>query len=48
MCQVWRDLLAAVKVKALTETHLAEMRDYLVRHWALPARRAPFSGGPGN
>jgi tetratricopeptide (TPR) repeat protein len=42
MLQVWRDLLAAVEVKALTESHLTEMRNYLVRHWALPARRAPF------
>ncbi len=48
MLQVWQGLLAAVKVKALTETHLSEMRDYLVRHWASPARRAPFSGGPGD
>jgi tetratricopeptide (TPR) repeat protein len=48
MRQVWQGLLAAVKVKALTETHLSEMRDYLVRHWASPARRAPFSGGPGD
>jgi tetratricopeptide (TPR) repeat protein len=48
MLQVWHDLLAAVKVKALKEAHLAEMRDYLVRHWASPARRAPFSGGPGD
>jgi tetratricopeptide (TPR) repeat protein len=44
MRQVWRDLLAAVKVKALTESNLAEVREYLVRHWALPARQAPFSG----
>ncbi|HEX4498969.1 MAG TPA: hypothetical protein VIE43_25050 [Thermoanaerobaculia bacterium] len=42
MRQVWRDLLTAVKMKALTESHLTEMRNYLVRHWALPARRAPF------
>jgi tetratricopeptide (TPR) repeat protein len=42
MLQVWRDLLTAVKMKALTESHLTEMRNYLVRHWALPARRAPF------
>jgi hypothetical protein len=42
MLQVWRDLLSAVEMKALTESHLTEMRNYLVRHWALPARRAPF------
>jgi hypothetical protein len=46
MLQVWRDLLSAVEVKALTESHLMEMRDYLVRHWALPARRAPFHAEP--
>ncbi len=45
MCQVWRDLLAAVEAKALVEDHLAEMREYLVRHWALPALRAPLFGG---
>jgi tetratricopeptide (TPR) repeat protein len=44
MHQVWRDLLAAVKVEALTETHVAEVREYLERHWALPARQPPFSG----
>jgi tetratricopeptide (TPR) repeat protein len=44
MCQVWRDLLASVKMEALLEGHLEEMRKYLVRHWALPALRAPFSG----
>ena len=43
MCQVWRDLLAVVKTEALMEDHLAEMREYLVRHWASPARQAPFS-----
>jgi tetratricopeptide (TPR) repeat protein len=42
MLQVWRDLLSAIEMKALTENHLTEMRNYLVRHWALPARRAPF------
>ena len=45
MCQVWRDLLAAVQAEALKEAHLAEVRDYLVRHWALPSRRAPFTAG---
>ncbi|MFY9826876.1 MAG: hypothetical protein WAM82_36315 [Thermoanaerobaculia bacterium] len=45
MGQVWRDLLAAVEAKAFTEAHLAEMRDYLVRHWAAPALRAPVFGG---
>ncbi|HEV7509020.1 MAG TPA: hypothetical protein VGS07_29360 [Thermoanaerobaculia bacterium] len=44
MCQVWRDLLAAVETKAFREAHLAEMRDYLVRHWASPAVRTPFFG----
>jgi tetratricopeptide (TPR) repeat protein len=43
MCQVWRDLLAVVKAEALMEDHLVEMREYMVRHWASPARRAPFS-----
>ncbi len=43
MCQVWRDLLAVVKAETLIEDHLVEMRKYLMRHWALPARRAPFS-----
>lgn len=44
MCQVWRDLLDAVKAQALMEGHLEEMREYLVRHWTSPALRAPFSG----
>ena len=44
MCQVWQDLIAAVKVEALKETHLAEVRRYLVRHWASPAPQAPFLG----
>lgn len=43
MCQVWRDLLTAVNAEALKEVHLAEVREYLVRHWALPALRAPLS-----
>ncbi len=44
MRQVWQDLLAAVEAKSFTEAHLAEMRDYLVRHWASPALRAPLFG----
>ena len=44
MRQVWRDLLDAVQAEALKEAHLVEMREYLVRHWALPSARAPFSG----
>ena len=44
MGQVWRDLLVFVEGEALTEIHLAQMREYLMRHWAVPARQAPFSG----
>jgi tetratricopeptide (TPR) repeat protein len=44
MCQVWQDLLAAVEAKAFREAHLAEMRNYLVRHWTSPALRAPIFG----
>jgi tetratricopeptide (TPR) repeat protein len=44
MSQVWRDLLVSVEAEALTEIHLAQMREYLMRHWAVPAREAPFSG----
>ncbi|HEX4961512.1 MAG TPA: hypothetical protein VF173_11780 [Thermoanaerobaculia bacterium] len=43
MCQVWQDLLAVVQAEALKEDHLAAMKEYLARHWALPARQAPFS-----
>jgi tetratricopeptide (TPR) repeat protein len=44
MHQVWQDLLSTVEAKAFTAAHLAEMRDYLVRHWASPALRAPIFG----
>lgn len=44
MRQVWRDLQAAVEARAFTEPHLAEMREYLMRHWASPAARAPLFG----
>lgn len=43
MRQVWQALLDMVRAEALKEVHLAEMREYLVRHWASPALRAPFS-----
>ena len=38
---VWKDLLAAVQAEMLREHHLAEMRRYLARHWAVPAARVP-------
>jgi tetratricopeptide (TPR) repeat protein len=41
MPQVWKDLLAAVQAEILKECHLAEMRRYLARHWAVPAARVP-------
>jgi tetratricopeptide (TPR) repeat protein len=41
MPQVWKDLLAAVRVKLLKEYHIVEMRRYLARHWAYPAARIP-------
>ncbi len=41
MPQVWKDLLAAVQAEILMEYHLAEMRRYLARHWAVPAAKVP-------
>lgn len=42
MAQLWRDLLALVRSRALTEAHLSSARHYLVRHWGAPAARAPL------
>lgn len=38
--QLWRDLLALVEARRLTEPHLAEVRQTLVRSWASPAQPA--------
>jgi len=42
MSQVWRALLAAVKGQVLEKYHLAELRNYLVRHWTSPAPSLPL------
>lgn len=42
VAQLWRDLLALVRSRALTEAHLSSARHYLVRHWGAPAARAPL------
>jgi tetratricopeptide (TPR) repeat protein len=48
MSQVWKDLLGAVEAEVLKEYHLADMRNYLIRHWASPAPRAPVFSGHSN
>jgi tetratricopeptide (TPR) repeat protein len=40
--KVWRDLLSYVRSQRLKTYHLAEVRDYLVRHWTAPAPRPPL------
>jgi tetratricopeptide (TPR) repeat protein len=41
MLQVWRGLLAAIQAKLLKTCHIAEMRQYLARHWTSPAAHLP-------
>lgn len=43
MIQVWRDLLRYTATRAIKLYHVAEVRDYLVRHWASPAPHPPLS-----
>ncbi|HEX3526653.1 MAG TPA: hypothetical protein VH988_06270 [Thermoanaerobaculia bacterium] len=45
--KVWQGLLSHIQSQRLKIYHLAEVRDYLARHWAIPAARPPFSSGSG-
>ncbi|HZF10540.1 MAG TPA: helix-turn-helix domain-containing protein [Thermoanaerobaculia bacterium] len=46
MTELWRDLLALVQARRLTEHQLLVARQYLVRHWAVPARHPPLESWP--
>jgi tetratricopeptide (TPR) repeat protein len=41
---LWRDLLALVQARRLTQHQVLAARHYLVRHWNVPAQRAPLEG----
>lgn len=46
IAELWQDLLALVDARRLAEGHLFVARQYLVRHWNVPARHAPLVGVP--
>jgi len=43
MKQVWAELLAQVRSRALTVSRVLEVRLYLQRHWSVPAARLPLA-----
>jgi tetratricopeptide (TPR) repeat protein len=43
MRQVWRHLLQQIEEESLKESQLAEVRQYVSRHWNTPATRPPFA-----
>jgi hypothetical protein len=42
MRQVWRQLLGQIEAESLKEYQLREVREYVCRHWNMPAARGPF------
>lgn len=44
MEKLWRDLLALVQARRLTQHQVLTARHYLIRHWNVPAQRAPLEG----
>lgn len=44
MEKLWRDLLALVQARRLTQHQMLAARHYLARHWNIPARCAPLEG----
>jgi tetratricopeptide (TPR) repeat protein len=47
MSELWRDLLALINARRLTERQVLVARQYLVRHWNAPARHAPLELAAG-
>jgi ATP/maltotriose-dependent transcriptional regulator MalT len=45
MRQVWRQLLEKVEAESLKEYQLQEVRQYVCRHWNMPAARVPLGIG---
>jgi tetratricopeptide (TPR) repeat protein len=43
MRQVWRQLLGQIEAESLKEYQLREVREYVCRHWNMPAGRVPFT-----
>jgi len=42
MGEVWRGLLGLIQARRLTQNHMLAARHYLIRHWNVPAQRAPL------
>lgn len=42
MRQVWRQLLGQIEAESLKEYQIREVRQYVCRHWNMPAARLPF------